>query len=416
VNEPNSPTSPTNQRPKKRPPKARRGRGEGGVRERKDKGQWEGTISLGYDAAGRRVRRTVYASTKNEVLDELARLRGKPLEPSEARTLTVAALMNRWLDSTKARTTERTHEERTRNVAQHLLPRLGCVVVGKLTPLAVESYYAAMRNDEVGPCAARHAAKSLTSALNFAVRLGILAGSPAKSVPLPPPGDREMTVLSPELVRLFLERTSHVPIHSLLLLALGTGLRKGELLGLHWPDVDLQAATLTVRQQLTWTRTSGSTLKKPKTKSARRTITLPRQCVEMLRGLRQQREAAGLLRATVFCTKLGKFIDWRNVTHRFNAAVEWADDPLKGRWRCLHNLPRAEPVMPAGFRFHDLRHTHASILLSQGCSIKAVSVRLGHANATITLRTYSHVLPGDDARLADTFSGVLDGPGVCGGS
>jgi integrase len=397
-----------NHKPKRKKNRERRGRGEGGIRWREDKGLWEATISLGYDGDGKRIRRTIYGATKAAALDEVARLRGKPVEPAQARSLTVTQLVARWLESTKDRTSARTHEDRVRIAAAHLTPRLGCVVVSKLTPLAVESYYAAMRRDEVGPGAARHAAKALVAALNYSVRLGIIPASPALKVPLPPEPQREMVVLTPKLVRHFLARTAHLPVHPMLVVALGTGMRQGELLGLHWPDVDLAAKTITVRQALTWTRAAGPALKVPKTRNARRTITLPCQVVESLRQLRQLREAAGLLRCPVFCTKRdGKFLSWRNVLHRFDAAVEWADDPNKGRWPAKKDAPKAEPVMPPGFRFHDMRHSHASILLSQGASLKAVSQRLGHANAALTLRIYAHVMPGDDAKLADVMAGVM---------
>src|SRR5712672_3132259 len=121
----------------KKKPRARRGRGEGGVRYRDEKGLWEGTVSLGYDGAGKRIRRTIYGDSKREVLDEMARLRGQPSQPAEASRLTVAELVSRWLDSTKGRTAARTHEDRETICAAHLTPHLGCVVASKLTALQV---------------------------------------------------------------------------------------------------------------------------------------------------------------------------------------------------------------------------------------------------------------------------------------
>lgn len=389
----------------------RRGRGEGGVRWREGKQLWEGTVSLGYDGEGRRLRRTVYGASKREVLDEMARLRGQPSVPAEAARLTVAALVARWLDSTKARTAARTHEDRSAVCAAHLTPRLGPALVAKLTALQVEAFYASMRNDGVGPGAARHAARALCAALNYAARLGVVAASPAAAVDLPPEPQREMVVLSPELLRHFLARTARLPVHPLLCLALGTGMRRGELLGLHWPDVDLggDAPSVTVRQALTWTKAAGFALKTPKTKAARRTVTLPPFAAEALRVLRVGRQRDGLIRAPVFCTRKGGFLIFRNVGNAFAAAVDWADDPEKGTHEKRRKAARPEPVIPEGFRFHDMRHTHASLLLSAGQSLKAVSARLGHANAALTLRTYAHAMPGDDARLAAAMEVVMTG-------
>src|SRR2546426_485398 len=109
----------------------RRGRGEGGIRFREDKGLWVATISLGYDGEGRRVRRDVYGATRREVQDEMARLRGQPAQPAEAGRLTVAELIARWLDSTKPRTAARTHEDRAAICAAHVTPRLGPVIVSR---------------------------------------------------------------------------------------------------------------------------------------------------------------------------------------------------------------------------------------------------------------------------------------------
>lgn len=386
----------------------RRGRGEGGIRYREDKHLWVGSISLGYDGEGKRVRREVYGNSKKEVQDEIGRLRGQPSQPAEASRLTVAELIARWLDSTKPRTAARTHEDREKICKDHVTPYVGCHVVCKLTPLQVESYYASMRNAGVGPGSARHAAKALCAALNYAVRLGVIPASTASSVPLPPEPEREMVVLTPELMRHFLTRTSHLPLYPVLVLALGTGMRRGELLGLHWPEVELgNEPAVTVRQALTRTKAHGYSLKVPKTKSARRTITLPPFSAGALRELRVRALKAGLIRAPVFCTKSGSFLSARNVSHGFVAAIDWANDPEKGTHEKRRKAPRPAPVMPEGFRFHDMRHTHASILLSQGASLKAVSQRLGHANAALTLRIYAHCLPGDDAKLAGMIGALM---------
>jgi integrase len=129
-------------------------------------------------------------------------------------------------------------------------------------------------------------------------------------------------------------------------------------------------------------------LKEPKTPSSRRTLALPLFALEAMREHRKQQLAAGLVACPVFCSKDGKYLQRRNVGHMVSTIIDYA--------RATGPLPIPERV-----RFHDLRHSHASILLSAGASLRAVSQRLGHSNAALNLRIYAHCLPGDDARLAE---------------
>src|SRR5262249_34827480 len=142
--------------------KKRRGRGEGSVFVRED-GLWVGSISLGLTAAGKRKRKTVYGTTKKEVLDELDRLRSDARVASlpDAGGLTVGQLLDRWLESSKATTETRTFEERQRLVRNHVRPRLGGLKLAKVNALHVESLYADMARDGVGPTTIRHAASAL---------------------------------------------------------------------------------------------------------------------------------------------------------------------------------------------------------------------------------------------------------------
>lgn len=386
----------------KKKKRARRGRGEGGVHFREDRQCWEGSISQGYDAEGRRLRKRIFGETKGQVLDEMARLRGKPAEPSEAKTMTVGRLVGMWLDSTKATTGARTHECRAAVCADHVTPHVGCVLAAKLEPLRISTYYTDLQRAGRGAGTVRHAAKALRAALEHGVNVGLLHSNPSKRVKLPPEPEREMVVLTAELMKHFLARSAGLPVHPLLCLALGTGMRRGEMLGLYWPEVDLEVEqpAVTVKQSLTFTKAGRYQLKTPKTKSARRRIALPSFAAEALRELRRRRQAAGLLPSPVFCSARGGFLNFRNVSKAFAGAVDWANDPEKGKRQKERTRPKPPPVMPEGFRFHDMRHTSASLLLSAGHSLKAVSARLGHANPALTLRIYAHVMPGDDARLA----------------
>jgi integrase len=374
----------------------RRGRGEGGVFQRGD-GQWVGSVSLGYNENGKRRRKTVYGATKQEVIDKLDRLRGDARAGNlpDAGKLTVGQLLDRWLQSNKPKMGVRTYEEREKTVANHVRPRLGALKLAKLTTLHVESFYADMHNDVVGPWAVRHAANALGAALNHACRLKLIPANPAAAVPKPAEPKREMMCLTQDQARHLLTASCGRAVHPLLAVALGTGCRQGELLALAWEDIDLKKATLSVRRCLSETK-QGFILKEPKTAAGRRTVTLPDFAVEALVGLKAAMLKADRVAAPVFCTRTGNHLFKRNLLRAFWAAVHAAN-------AAAAELPREEAeakTIPDGLRFHDLRHTVASLLLSQGQSLRAVSQRLGHSNPALTLKVYAHCLPSDDAQLA----------------
>jgi integrase len=376
----------------------RRGRGEGSIFQRGD-GLWTATVSLGYDGNGRRKRRTVYGETKKEVQDKLDALRGDVRAGNlpEAAKLTVGQLLDRWLESNRPRMGVRTYEEREKTVATHVKPRLGGIRLSALTSLHVESFYADLRNDGVAPWPIRHAANALGAALNYACRLKppLISRNPAAGVAKPSEPKREMVCLTQEQARHLLLSSGGRVVYPLLAVAVGTGCRQGEILALVWDDIDLRKGTLTVRRSLSETR-QGFILKEPKTAAGRRTVTLPDFTVEALVAHKAAALKAGLTGAPVFCSRTGNHLFKRNLLRAFWAAVKGAN--------ALAGKPPPEEAelkaIPAGLRFHDLRHSSASILLSQGQSLRAVSQRLGHSNPALTLKVYAHCLPSDDAQLA----------------
>jgi integrase len=376
--------------------RARRGRGEGSVFERED-GQWVGSVSLGYAESGRRKRKVVYGTTKQEVLDKLDKLRGDARAGNlpDAGGMTVGQLLDRWLQSNKPKMGIRTYEVRERTVANHVRPRLGGLKLAKLTAIHIEAFYADLHNENVGPWAVRHAANALCAALNHACRLKLIPSNPATAVPKPSEPKREMLCLTQEQARHLLVTARSRTVYPVLAVALGTGCRQGEILALTWDDLDLRKGALTVRRCLSETK-QGFVLKEPKTAAGRRTVTLPDFVVEALVEHKATMMKAGLIAAPVFCSRTGNHLFKRNLLRSFWGAVQDANTQAA-------KLPLAEAevkTIPAGLRFHDLRHSSASILLSQGQSLRAVSQRLGHSNPALTLKVYAHCLPSDDAQLA----------------
>lgn len=380
----------------------RRGRGEGGVFRRED-GRWAAEVSLGFAENGRRRRKTLYGDTKAEVLAKLdefrhaARTGGLPAGGA----MTVGQLLDRWLADTKADTAVRTGEERERLVRKHLRPHLGRVRLTDLTKLHVTAVYADLRAAGGGPATVRAAADALAIALNYAVKLDLIKANPAsaQAVPKPKVPKREMIALTAEQSRALLAAARDKPVYPLLAVALGSGCRQGELLALRWDDVDLRTGSVRVRRSLARTRT-GFVVKEPKTEASRRTVSLPAFAIAALTELRETADRSGLLQAPVFCTRTGGHLDKKNVLRAFKAVVK--------------SVNRAKPAdspdpIPPAMRFHDIRHTVASMLLSAGQSLRAVSRRLGHSRPEMTLRVYAHCLPQDDERLSAELDRALGG-------
>lgn len=378
--------------------RARRGRGEASVFQREADGLWVGTISMGFDGDGKRKRRTVYGTTKREVLDKLSELR------SDARVgnlpgvsgMTVGQLVSQWLKVSEPKSAVRTFEERERLVKNHLRPRLGGVRLDRLTSLHVEGLYADMHRDKIGPFAIRSTADVLSIVLNYAVRLKLIPANPAAAVAKPKTPKRDMLFLTDEQAKWVITAARRSNLFALVSAALGTGMRQGELLGLGWEDVDLRNGTINVRRSLSQTK-AGFVLKEPKSAASRRTIALPAFVVDALTTHKADMLKAGLLAAPVFCTRTGNYLNKKNVLRAFRGIVKAANKVVGA----------GETAIPEKLRFHDMRHTVASLLLSKGHSLRAVSQRLGHANPVMTLRVYAHCMPTDDAQLADGLNRLM---------
>jgi len=273
-------------------------------------------------------------------------------------------------------------------VRAHLIPELGRFPLNALQPSHIQAYYARMlragRRDGKGGLSAqtvKHHHRVLYEALKYAVKHGILVRNIAEAVDPPRPDSKEMVTLELDNVHIFLDAAHDTPYYVLFYTALYTGLRRSELLGLRWRDVDLDLATLSVIQALHYVPKKGYTFREPKTKRSRRLVDLSPSLVLLLREHRANQELERKLLGSsvmpddlVFCYPDGSPLPPNSVSKAF------------------HRI--AKSVGISGIRLHDLRHTHATLMLRQGVHPKVVSERLGHSSVAITLDTYSHVLPG----------------------
>jgi len=250
-------------------------------------------------------------------------------------------------------------------VRNHAKPALGRLRLQTLTPAHVCGLYREKLDSGLSPSTVQYIHVTLNKALKQAVADGLIPRNVCEAVKPPRPQKREIAPLSPDQARRFLEACQGERLEALFVLAVHTGMRQGELLGLHWEDVDLEAGALRVRRALAQTN-DGPVLTAPKGAKSRRRIKLTGAAVEALKRHKAAQNAERL---------------------RFGGL--WEDRGL---------------VFPNRTgRFHDLRHTCATILLSRGVHAKLVQELLGHATISITLDTYSHVLPGMDDGLADAM-------------
>jgi len=256
---------------------------------------------------------------------------------------------------------------------------LGSVKLKALSPTHVRGLYKE-KLSSLSPRTVRYIHVTLHKALKQAVSDGLIPRNATEAVKPPQVRREEIRPLTPEQVKMLLDAASGDRLEALYVLAVHTGLRQGELLGLKWDDIDLQARTLQVRRALITAR-GGPRLATPKTKGSRRRVSLTGVAAEALKG-HLERQLAEIDRAgslwqengLVFASETGAPLDRRYLTsRRFKPLLKRA------------GLPH--------FRFHDLRHTCATLLLTQNVNPKVVSEMLGHSSIAITLDTYSHVLP-----------------------
>jgi integrase len=362
----------------------KRGNGEGSISRRKN-GGWMAQYAV-YTAEGRK-RRTVYGKTRAEVAKKLA----KALSDREGglvfddKGLTVKEYLERWLkDSVRGTVKQRTLENYEYAVQLHLVPMLGHLKLKALTPMHVQSLYSSKLDSGLSVRTVRLVHATLHKALKQAVRWGLVPRNVTEATS-PPKVSRdarkEIQPLTREQALALLDTARGDRLEALYVLALTTGLREGELLGLRWQDVNLESSTLSVRQQLTRTRKDGLCFTTPKSPRSRRSIKLTRSAVDALKRHRaaqnEQRLRLGTLwqdSGLVFTSVKGTPLDVANLTYgSFRPLLEQAE------------LPR--------IRFHDLRHTCATLLLLRNVNPKIVQEMLGHANISETMDTYGHVLP-----------------------
>ena len=372
----------------------KRGNGEGSITKRDD-GRWMARYTVRTINGPKR--KIVYGRTRAEASAKLAKAMADRDGGLifDAGSLRVGDYLDRWLsNSVKDTVRERTYERYEEILRLHVKPALGRLKLKALTPAHVQDFYRDRLDSGFSPATVQKIHVILHKALSQAVSWSLVPRNAGEAVRAPRPAPKEMRPLSPDEAHRLLKTVRGDRLEALYVLAIHTGMRQGELLGLKWENVDLAANAIRVRHTLL--RTKGRViLGEPKTKKSRRTVHLTGAASRALeehleRQLKVMERLGDLYRdqGLVFTTEVGTPINPSNLRKRSFA-------PLLQK----ASLPR--------LRFHDLRHTCATLLLSKNIHLKYVQELLGHATVSITLDTYSHVLPGMGNQVADAMEDVL---------
>ncbi len=365
--------------------RGRRGNGEGTIVQRKN-GTYEAKISI---EGGKR--KSIYGKTRREVQDKLK----TALYEQQQGTLITAPqqklseFLREWLEKTqKYDVGPRTYERYEEVVRLHIIPALGHYYLQKLKPLHIKNFYAKKLEDGLKARTVQNFHNVLHKALDTAVRWNLVARNMCDQVDPPRAEDYEAQPLELEQLKKLMVAAQGHPIEALFLLTLATGLRRGEILGLKWQDINMNVGTLQVRRVLARVPTILKTVerkgymeKNTKTKKSRRSIIIAPFALE---ALKQHRERQNLVKE-----KAGRF--WQDKDLVFCTSMGTPLNPDRDV-----RIPFKKLLQKAGLpnvRFHDLRHSAATLLLSMGVHPKIVQEILGHSNISITLNIYSHVLP-----------------------
>ena len=365
-------------------------------------------ISMGKDAATGKYKYQ-WVSVKGTKKDAEKRLSevlhqldtGTFMKPGKT---TLGEYMERWLqDYVWPNLAPRTAEGYESIIRCHLTPALGKIPLTQLKPEHLQRYYSDKltggRYDGKGaltPTTVSHHHTCIHRALKMALQWGLISRNPADAITPPRPQRSDIHTMNEDDLRAFLEAAKKTPYYAIFYLALSTGMRRSELLALRWCDVDLILCQIYVTRSLHHLRTGELVFRAPKTAKGRRMVSLSPSAVSILR---EHEEKQKLDQAMLGIPLKEDDLIFSNLEGK-----PLLPDTVSHAWVKLVKRTGLD-----GIRFHDARHTHASLLLTQGVHPKVVQERLGHATISTTLDLYSHVSPGLQQAAAEGFDKLLNG-------
>ena len=356
-------------------------------------------VPLGTGADGKRLyhNKTIHGNKKDAQRYKTKILRkrdlGELLEPSRE---LLKPYLEKWLEvSARPRVEPSTLLTYERYVSIYIIPELGNKQISKLNPIEIQEFYNGLTEKGLSAKTVINIHQVLSSALKQAVKWKLIRQNPATAdtVDLPKYSKPEMKVFTPAQAARFMEAAIYSPHKTLFSLLLSSGMRPGEALGLKWGDVDMKKGRVHVQRALSKTST-GWALREPKTPQSRRSIPLPPTVMGDLKEHRAAQVETRLKVAgyadhdLIFSDEKGEYLNPREIYRR-------------------HFRPLLRDAGLPDIRLYDLRHTCATLLLAAGENPKVVSERLGHASVTLTLDTYSHVLPDMQDRATARLEAIL---------
>jgi integrase len=287
-----------------------------------------------------------------------------------------------------------TYKDYSQVVRDHLIPHIGSIKLKNLNADHIQTLYSFKLENDTSPTRVRFIHKVLRRALNLAVRWNYLERNPANFVTVPARNRREMKTFSVKEVKIFLEAIEGSRLEALFHLAVTSGLRLSEILGLKWPDLGWETGSLRITRQLQRVPEKGLIFSEPKSASSRRNIVIGPTTLHKLKEHkgnhdieREQYVERWQDLDLIFTTLKGSPIGPRNLYREFKSIIRSAGLP--------------------DIRFHDLRHTCATMMLQSGVNVKVIQTVLGHSSVVITLDTYSHLLPGMQAEAAEMVDSLI---------
>lgn len=364
-----------------------RSNGEGSIAKRKD-GRW----SAAYTVGGKR--RYVYGKTRKEAAKKLGDALAEQKRGTYYPDIKLKDYLEQWLqDSVKDSVSERTYERYEQITRNHIVPELGGTNLPSLTEMSIQSLYRRKLDSGCSPRTVQYMHVTLHKALKQAVRWRLVPTNVAEGATPPKVGRKEVTVLSPDQVKVFFKGARGHRLEAMFILATTAGLRQGELLGRRWEDIDSHGSVLYVVRTLSKIN-RGVVFNPPKTAKGRRSVGLTQVAIEALeRHKARQDEEKGTW-----------YRDHGLIFPNIHGEPRTQREPLLKALRSVlrkHGLPE--------IRFHDLRHTCATLLLSKNVNPKIVSEMLGHGDVAFTLSVYSHVLKGMHEGAVRAMEDIFDG-------
>ena len=376
----------------------RRANGEGNIRKRKD-GRWEGRYTVGHDPeTGKAIIKNVLGKTQAEVKEKLKKAieENVGIDYGRAKNYTVGTWLEVWMENyARVKLRPSTFKTSQGFLKNHIKPQIGSIPLADLTSLNLQQFYkkllaegrverieAQKQPKGLSAKTVRNIHQIISSALKLAIEQRLIARNPADGCALPKAERKEMQTLPIEQPTSFLREAKDSGVFALYYIDLTTGLRRGELLGLKWSDIDLEKGDLRVQRQIG--RIDGKIIEMPlKTKNAYRTLPLSADAISVLK---MQKCKVGNSE-WVFPSPTGGPMSPDSVLHMLHRVLKRA------------GLPKV--------RFHDLRHTFATMALQNGVDVKTVSSMLGHYSAGFTLDTYAHVTTDAQLKAAQAMGSIL---------